>query len=73
MSRTIVEDLSRPPRDPLVLAVNYARNRRDALEVYLSDPDFPIDTNHLYADNRLMPTLRRKPLMDLVAPVGLSA
>ena len=45
--RTIVEDLSRPPRDPLLLAVNYARNRRDALEVCLSDPDIPIDTNHL--------------------------
>ena len=54
--RTIVEDLSRPPKDPLLLAVNYARNRRDALEVYLSDPDVPIDTNHLHADNRFMPT-----------------
>ncbi len=45
--RTIVEDLSRPPKDPLLLAVNYACNRRDALEVCLSDPDVPIDTNHL--------------------------
>ena len=31
--RTIVEDL--------LLAVNYARNRRDALDVCLSDPDVP--------------------------------
>ena len=48
--RTIVEDLSRPPKDPLLLAVNYACNRRDALEVCLSDPDVPIDTNHLERD-----------------------
>ena len=40
--RTIVEDL--------LLAVNYAHNRRDALEVCLSDPDVPIDTNHLEGD-----------------------
>ena len=32
------QDLSRPPKVPLRLAVNHARNRRDALEVYLSDP-----------------------------------
>ncbi len=57
--RTIVEDLSRPPKDPLLLAVNYARNRRDALEVYLSDPDVPIDTNHLERAIRAIPMGRR--------------
>ncbi len=57
--RTIVEDLSRPPGDPLVLAVNYARNRRDALEVCLSDPDVPIDANNQERAIRAIPMGRR--------------
>ena len=65
--KTIVEDLSRPPKDPLLGAVAEARNRRDALEVSLSDPDVPIDTNHLHADNRL------KSLVSWVASQNLSA
>ena len=61
------------PKSPLVKALNYALERRSALEVFLDDPQVAIDTNHLYADNRFMPTLRPKPLTDRVAPVGLSA
>ena len=37
------------PSNPLTRALAYARERRGALEVYLTDPDIPIDTNHLHA------------------------
>ena len=70
------ESCERPvllPKSPLAKALRYARERRDGLEVFLDDPDVPIDTNHLYADTRFMPTLRPKSLTDRVAPVGLSA
>ena len=43
----IVADMTRPPKDPLLKAVGYARNHRSGLEVCLQDPDVPIDTNHL--------------------------
>ena len=61
------------PKSPLAKALKYALQRRTALEVCLQDPEVPIDTNHLYADNRFMPTLEPKPLTDRVAPVDLSA
>ena len=61
------------PKSPLANALNYALERRSGLEVFLDAPEVAIDTNHLYADNRFMPTLRPKPLTDRVAPVGLSA
>ena len=61
------------PKNPLAKALNYARERRSGLEVFLRDPEVAIDTNHLYADNRFMPTLRPKSLTDRVASVGLSA
>jgi transposase len=35
------------PSSPLTQALAYARERRMGLEVFLSDPDVPIDTNHL--------------------------
>jgi transposase len=35
------------PSNPLTKALAYARERRCGLEVYLTDPDVPIDTNHL--------------------------
>ena len=35
------------PSNPLTKALAYARERRAGLEVFLSDPDVPIDTNHL--------------------------
>ena len=35
------------PSNPLTKALGYARDRRAGLEVFLTDPDVPIDTNHL--------------------------
>jgi len=35
------------PSNPMTKALAYARERRFGLEVYLTDPDVPIDTNHL--------------------------
>ena len=35
------------PKSPLAKALNYARERRSALEVFLDDPEVAIDTNHL--------------------------
>src|SRR5487761_2678003 len=35
------------PSNPLTKALAYARERRLGLEVFLTDPDVPIDTNHL--------------------------
>ena len=35
------------PSNPLAKAIAYARERRAALSVYLTDPDLQIDTNHL--------------------------
>jgi len=43
----MVDDMTRPPQDPLLKAIGYARNHRSGLEVCLQDPDVPIDTNHL--------------------------
>jgi transposase len=35
------------PSNPLTKALAYARERRSGLEVFLTDPDVPLDTNHL--------------------------
>ncbi|GHU33032.1 hypothetical protein AGMMS50256_24220 [Betaproteobacteria bacterium] len=35
------------PSNPLTKALAYAQKRKAALEVFLTDPDVPIDTNHL--------------------------
>lgn len=35
------------PSNPLTRALAYARERRAGLEVFLGDPDVPMDTNHL--------------------------
>lgn len=35
------------PKDPLAKALAYAWERRAALQVFLSDPNVPIDTNHV--------------------------
>ena len=43
-AETAVERL---PKDPFLKALNYAGSRRAELEIFLSDPDVPIDTNHL--------------------------
>lgn len=43
------------PKSLLSKALTYARNRRASLEVFLSDPDVPIDTNHLERGLRPIP------------------
>jgi transposase len=43
------------PSSPLSKALNYARSRRGSLQVFLSDPDVPIDTNHLERGLRPIP------------------
>ncbi|WP_374476060.1 transposase [Zoogloea sp.] len=43
------------PSSPLTKALAYIRNRRSGLEVFLTDPDVPIDTNHLERALRAIP------------------
>jgi len=47
------------PSNPLTKALAYARDRRFGLEVYLTDPDVPIDTNHLERALRAIPMGRK--------------
>jgi transposase len=47
------------PSNPLLKALAYARERRLGLEVYLNDPDVPIDTNHLERALRVIPMGRK--------------
>jgi len=47
------------PSSPLTKALAYARERREALEVYLADPDVEIDTNHLERALRVIPMGRK--------------
>ena len=47
------------PSNPLTGALNYALQRREGLQVYLADPDVPIDTNHLERALRPIPLGRK--------------
>lgn len=47
------------PSNPFVKALAYAKERRGGLEVYLTDPDVPIDTNHLERALRAIPMGRK--------------
>jgi transposase len=47
------------PSNPLTKALAYARDRRLGLEVFLTDPDVPIDTNHLERALRTIPIGRK--------------
>ena len=47
------------PSNPLTKALAYARERRLGLEVFLNDPDVPIDTNHLERALRAIPMGRK--------------
>jgi hypothetical protein len=47
------------PSSPFTQALNYVRERRLGLEVFLSDPDVAIDTNHLERALRVIPMGRR--------------
>jgi transposase len=44
-----IESLGLLPSNPMIGALNYSHVRRWGLEVYLTDPDVPIDNNHLHA------------------------
>jgi hypothetical protein len=43
------------PSNPLTKAMAYVRERRAELEVFLDDPDVPIDTNHVERALRPIP------------------
>jgi transposase len=47
------------PTNPFIKALNYVRERRVGLEVFLTDPDVPIDTNHLERALRVVPMGRK--------------
>jgi len=47
------------PSNPLTKALHYAMARTEALQVFLSDPEVPIDTNHLERALRPVPLGRR--------------
>ncbi len=47
------------PTTPFIAALNYARERRVGLEVFLTDPDVPLDTNHLERALRVVPMGRK--------------
>jgi transposase len=47
------------PTNPFTDAANYALDRRRGLEVFLGDPDVPIDTNHLERTLRPIPMGRK--------------
>ena len=47
------------PSSPLTKALFYALERREGLKVYLSDPDVPIDINHLERALRAIPMGRK--------------
>jgi len=46
------------PTHPFIQALAYAKTRRLGLEVFVTDPDVPIDTNHLERALRVIPTER---------------
>ena len=47
------------PNHPLAKALGYVLERTSALEVFLADPEVPIDTNHLERGLRPIPMGRR--------------
>ena len=47
------------PSHPLTRALKYAMARTDSLKVFLSDPDVPLDTNHLERALRPIPMGRK--------------
>jgi hypothetical protein len=47
------------PTHPFIQALVYAKTRRLGLEVFVTDPDVPIDTNHLERALRVIPMGRK--------------
>ena len=45
--------------NPLSKALKYALERQDALRLYLTDPELPLDTNHLERTLRVIPMGRK--------------
>ena len=58
-AETQIERAALLPSNPLTKALHYALERREALSVYLDDPEVPIDTNHLERALRPIPMGRR--------------
>ncbi len=42
------------PSNPYIQALNYVRVRRVGLEIFFTDPDVPIETNHLERELRVI-------------------
>ena len=47
------------PKNPYLIAVNYARAHEQGLKVYLANPEVIIDTNHLEREIRPLPKGRK--------------
>ena len=47
------------PQNPLTKALAYTRSRKAGLEVFLTDPQVPVDTNHLERALRVIPMGRK--------------
>lgn len=47
------------PDNPLIKAIGYVLNRQNELQVFLEDPDVPLDTNHLERALRPIPMGRK--------------
>jgi len=54
-----IESLGLLPSNPMIGALSYSHTRRWGLEVYLTDPDVPIDNNHLERALRVIPMGKR--------------
>jgi transposase len=67
-----VERAALLPSNPLTKALHYALERREALSVYLDDPEVPIDTNHLERALRPIP-MGRKAWLFCWSEVGAEA
>jgi transposase len=47
------------PSNPFTETLAYARERRAGLEVFITDPEVPVDTNRLERALRVIPTDRK--------------
>ena len=54
-----LDDQGLLPSSPFTAALAYARERRWGLEIFLTDPDVPIDTNHVERALRAIPMGRK--------------
>ena len=71
-AETQIERAALLPSNPLTKALHYALERREALSVYLDDPEVPIDTNHLERALRPIP-MGRKAWLFCWSEVGAEA